>query len=69
MSNFTCEKCNKDIIDSESGYVTGCEHYPVEQKLFGKVVNLSNSYTVPYDVIEKERLFLMEMDSETNKTK
>ena len=32
MSNFKCEKCDKDIIDSENRYVTGCEHYPVENK-------------------------------------
>lgn len=30
MSNFKCEKCGAEIIDSEVGYVSGCEHYPPE---------------------------------------
>ena len=28
MSSFKCEKCGMDIIDSENGYVTECEHHP-----------------------------------------
>lgn len=30
MSNFNCEQCGTAIIDSPAGYVTGCEHYPIE---------------------------------------
>lgn len=30
MSSFYCEKCGALISDSEKGYLTGCEHYPVE---------------------------------------
>lgn len=30
MSSFKCEKCGKEIIDSPQGYVTECEHYPLE---------------------------------------
>ena len=30
MSNFICEKCGVSILDSDMGYITGCEHYPVE---------------------------------------
>ena len=30
MSNFNCDKCGKGIIDSENGYLNGCEHYPVK---------------------------------------
>ena len=30
MSNFTCEHCSTDIIDSPEGFVTECEHYPKE---------------------------------------
>jgi len=29
MSNFTCEKCGVDILDSPRGYITACEHYPL----------------------------------------
>lgn len=29
MSHFTCEKCGENIYDSEFGYVSGCEHYPI----------------------------------------
>ena len=30
MSNFVCSACGALIIDSPTGYVTGCEHYPFE---------------------------------------
>jgi len=30
MSNFSCEHCGTSICDSPSGYITGCEHYPIE---------------------------------------
>jgi hypothetical protein len=33
MSNFACEHCGTVISDSETGYVTGCEHYPIEDSL------------------------------------
>jgi len=29
MSSFICEKCNAKILDTELGYITGCEHYPM----------------------------------------
>jgi len=38
MSSFICEHCNAEIIDTESGYINGCEHYPKEDftELSGK---------------------------------
>lgn len=30
MSSFTCPHCNTVILDSTTGYITGCEHYPIE---------------------------------------
>jgi len=32
MSSFNCETCGAMLTDTEFGYVTGCEHYPVKQK-------------------------------------
>jgi len=32
MSSFFCEHCGAAIIDQPGGYVTGCEHYPLESK-------------------------------------
>lgn len=29
MSNFRCEICGKDILDTPAGYITECEHYPL----------------------------------------
>ena len=29
VSNFHCEHCGTAIIDSPTGYVAGCEHYPL----------------------------------------
>lgn len=32
MSNFTCDKCNVDSIDSgKQGYTQGCIHWPPER--------------------------------------
>ncbi len=30
MSSFNCEKCGLPNLDSEYGYIAGCEHYPPE---------------------------------------
>ena len=30
MSNFICEHCGVECLDSPIGYVTGCEHYPAD---------------------------------------
>ena len=32
MSSFNCEMCHAMCTDTECGYVTGCEHYPVKPK-------------------------------------
>jgi hypothetical protein len=31
MSNFTCSRCGIANIDSPTGYVAGCAHYPPRQ--------------------------------------
>ena len=31
MSSFECEYCKTLIHDSPAGYITGCEHYPIER--------------------------------------
>lgn len=30
MSNFVCEQCGAEILDTPTGYTTGCPHYPLE---------------------------------------
>lgn len=30
MSNFICPDCHKLIIDSDNGFINGCEHFQVE---------------------------------------
>jgi ssDNA-binding Zn-finger/Zn-ribbon topoisomerase 1 len=35
MSNFICKKCGAAIYDTDFGYISGCEHYPIED--LGKV--------------------------------
>lgn len=32
MSNFNCPVCNTALLDSSTGYTTGCAHYPLEPK-------------------------------------
>lgn len=34
MSNFTCETCGIHQIDSSSGYISGCAHYPPHHSEF-----------------------------------
>ena len=29
MSSFNCKKCGTALHDTEHGYITGCEHYPL----------------------------------------
>jgi hypothetical protein len=31
MSSFNCEHCHAQCTDTDYGYVTGCEHYPVKR--------------------------------------
>lgn len=33
MSNFICEECGTEILDSPIGYTTGCEHHPLDHML------------------------------------
>ncbi len=33
MSSFLCPECGAEIVDSDQGFVTGCEHWPVERAL------------------------------------
>ena len=37
MSNFNCEICGKEQIDSDHGFVSGCQHHPPEHKRFVNV--------------------------------
>ena len=30
MSNFKCNECGRNIVDTDFGFITGCEHYPIE---------------------------------------
>lgn len=34
MSNFACGKCGIANIDSPTGYVAGCQHYPPENRRY-----------------------------------
>lgn len=30
MSNFICNECGELILDSPTGYITECEHWPLD---------------------------------------
>lgn len=32
MSSFHCDQCDIDIIDKNGYYITGCEHWPLEDQ-------------------------------------
>jgi hypothetical protein len=53
MSNFYCEHCGKAICDSNRGYITGCEHYPITE--FG-VPNSNRESKEKELAMERERL-------------
>ncbi len=38
MSNFICPTCGTEIIDSETGFISGCQHFPKDDltELSGK---------------------------------
>jgi hypothetical protein len=40
MSNFICEHCGTECIDTEMGYITGCIHYPADQKKVSQSVEV-----------------------------
>jgi hypothetical protein len=33
MSSFNCKHCHAMCTDTDNGYVTGCEHYPVNPRV------------------------------------
>lgn len=56
MSNFNCEKCGTAILDTGSGYITSCKHYP--QELTVTVTNPKDRIALArewYDAKAKEK--------------
>lgn len=47
MSSFQCEQCSTMIIDSDKGYVTGCEHWPIERNIITVIGDLA--FTSPIE--------------------
>lgn len=60
MSNFICANCGAECIDTDRGYITGCEHYPADQVLRGTSRHLASGvdgakrFTVNDDHFDKE---------------
>ncbi len=52
MSGFKCSFCGTDIIDTPTGYVTECEHWPKER------------YTKQdYDMLDSAELLIADCDA------
>lgn len=52
MSSFKCELCNVDCIDTEIGYITGCEHHQPDytpQQLYTKFQSLLGIYKILHE--------------------
>lgn len=47
MSSFTCSECGAEIIDTRRGYVTECEHWPLERKILGDDPSLKKEAMTP----------------------
>ena len=60
MSSFNCEHCHAMCTDTECGYVTGCEHYPVNPK------HLRQWYLLRLEKIQRELLFIWDVSIENN---
>ena len=50
MSNFICPECGTACIDTPSGYVTGCEHYPMDL--------MSDTFVHPHRVLKDQEVDL-----------
>jgi len=48
MSSFICEKCGKNIIDSDTGYITECDHYPMERMMSNREQTMTSTITTYY---------------------
>ena len=59
MSNFLCEHCCKEIIDSPNGYITECPHHPKEKSKKKKLKKIykTNKDTVGLNVEQLSWLF------------
>lgn len=55
MSSFICEHCGKNIIDTPTGYVTGCEHWPIEPKSKPRERIWADSYRRVQAAIDKTK--------------
>lgn len=53
MSNFNCGYCGTPILDSQEGYITECEHYPID---------------TPYKKKAQKKEFIIEFKSKIDNT-
>lgn len=60
MSSFICEYCGTHIIDTDKGYITGCEHYPLPERkdmtetTFFKIPTITIKVDKPIKIYQKE---------------
>ena len=47
MSSFNCNDCGTEIIDTDKGYVTACEHWPMDRAYI--TTSAINSTGMPMD--------------------
>jgi len=52
MSNFRCDICGKNILDSPRGYVTGCPHYPLSERT---TLSPNLKGRIRHDILKKMR--------------
>ena len=60
MSSFNCDKCQAMCTDTECGYVTGCEHYPVNSK------HLRQWYLFRLEEVLKQLSFMQDVAAEND---
>lgn len=52
MSTFYCHECSMLLIDTNRGYITGCEHYPAdvpETKLSRRELQLAKAAKMEWE--------------------
>lgn len=52
MSSFVCNECGAMILDSEDGYVTECEHWPLEPRTIHPNPKQTNSESCDFPECE-----------------
>lgn len=56
MSSFSCPQCKASLIDTPIGYITECEHYPLDDGARARAIAYLKHLMVEHTVMLEELL-------------